>query len=504
MTKYVDKTVDFIKTHIGIILTIFFDFYAIFNLKAYLSKGSNKIILLFSLFCIVVNIILILVLKKIKKLNNDFSKIFLNIALPIGLLYVVLIPVFAGTDEPFHFFRAYQISQGDIINSEDYNTKIPENLLNLHYRKIKENYLGLKGFKDLDKTSIVELPIKDTATSYSPIQYFPQIFGIKIGLIFNMNPMLIVMLSRLFVFVTWTIIIYHSIKIFPYNKLLFMLICLSPAMLSLVSTTSGDIMLDAFSFLLIAFTLKLFKDKTKLDYKKIILLLFLCVSISLCKTIYFIFTFLILIIPPECYGSKKKKWLYTLLILILSLFSDFLWVAMSSTQIVGDSSESSLQLKYILSHPLDYIFILVRTFLGNFYYYVVNLFSGGEMCYSKANIPSILEISYVFIVVLSMKFNNDTKHFKYTKYLFWVIFLMIFVATSTAMYINWTNMYWGVEYPTIEGVQSRYLIMTIPLLLIPYKINVPQINENKITTLCVYLNIYIMLFTISSLIIAHM
>ena len=72
------------------------------------------------------------IIRNISKLKDNINRVFLLISIPLGLLYVIMIPVFAGTDEPFHFFRAYQISQGTItVDNENYNTQIPKSLLNL-------------------------------------------------------------------------------------------------------------------------------------------------------------------------------------------------------------------------------------------------------------------------------------------------------------------------------------------------------------------------------------
>lgn len=505
MINFFNRSVDFVRKNIGLILTLFFDLYAIYNLKLQLPSGSYKTLILFTGLCIISNIILLFMLKKIPKIKENFCKLFLLIAIPIGLLYIITIPIFAGTDEPLHFFRAYQISEGTIsVDSDNYDTKIPENVLNLHYRKIKENYVPFRGFEKLENDNRVILPIDDAASQYSPIQYIPQILGIKIGEFLNLSPMMIVLLSRILIFSTWCILTYFSIKIFPYNKLLFLLVCLSPALLSLVSTTSGDIILNSFSFLFISYILKLFHDKPKLKFKNIILLLLLCVGISLCKTIYIILTLLLAIIPFECFESKNKKWFYVISIWIISFISDISWVTLSSLNLTSPESNSMEQLRYILSNPIDYIFIICRTFLGDFYYYITNFFSGSEMCYGKVNIPSILSISYVIIFLLSLEYNKNTEEFKNIKYLFWLIFLLIFGATVTALYINWTNIVGGIGYSTIEGVQSRYFIMLLPLILITFKVNTFfKIKQNILIKSCIYLNIFILLFSISSLIVVY-
>lgn len=50
-------------------------------------------------------------LRNIDKKQTDLSKVFLWIAIPIGLLYCVFNPLGRVPDERSHAFRAYEISQ---------------------------------------------------------------------------------------------------------------------------------------------------------------------------------------------------------------------------------------------------------------------------------------------------------------------------------------------------------------------------------------------------------
>ena len=72
------------------------------------------------------------------------------------------------------------------------------------------------------------------------------------------------------------------------------------------------------------------------------------------------------------------------------------------------------------------------------------------------------------------------------------------------MYINWTNTMAGIAFPYIIGVQSRYFTMLVPLLLITFKISQNfKISKDTLLKSCAYLNVYIMLSAISSLIIFY-
>ena len=50
---------------------------------------------------------------KEKLFNISIEKIFVVIALVFGFLYTIILPPFQSVDEASHFFRAYQISEGN-------------------------------------------------------------------------------------------------------------------------------------------------------------------------------------------------------------------------------------------------------------------------------------------------------------------------------------------------------------------------------------------------------
>ncbi len=492
-----------IKQHFPLIILIFFGIYSISYLKIRVPNISNKLFILF-LIAFIFSIIFYFFIKKNIEKNIPIEKLFLITSIIIGLLYAFSIPILSGTDEPSHFYRAYQVSQGVFIDKSDsYDLKIEKDLLDLHYRKINENYKSEVIKKDLDKKTKVDLPEKDAIGSYSPLQYIPQALGIKIGLLLNLNSMFIVLIARILIFVVWVIFGYFAIKIFPYNKLLYFLFLTAPSILSLVSTCSGDVLLLGSSFLFISKILDFMKNKKQITAKDILLLTLLTVFISITKTVYFFLTFLTFLIPKECFKNKNKRVLFLIYILFLSIFIDLLWYYLASFYDVGAISNAKDQVMFIIKNPLKYLFIFIRTFFEKAYYYLVNIFAGNEMCYSRVNIPSILSIAYLALVILSFSKNDFKKNAKKEILLFWLVFILILGAASTAMYVYWTNDLAGVGYYKILGVQSRYLVMLIPPLLLPIKLNI-NIDEKKFLKYAISVNMSIYLCSISTIIISYL
>ncbi len=492
-----------IKQHFPLFILIFFGIYSISYLKIKISNIPNILFILF-LISFVFSIISYLFIKKYIEKNAPIEKIFLITSIIIGTLYVFSIPILAGTDEPAHFYRAYQVSQGVFVdNSDNYDLEIEKDLLDLHYRKIKDNYKPEVINKKLDKSDKVLLPEKDAIGSYSPLQYIPQALGIKIGLLFNINPVFTVILSRILILIVWIIFGYKAIKIFPYNKLLYFLFLTAPAILSLTSTCSGDILLLGSSFLFVSKVLDYVKNKTPIKMKDIILLSLLTIFISISKTVYFLLILLVFLIPKESFKNNKKRYLFLIYIMFLAIIIDLGWNYLASFYDLGTYNNTKDQILFVLKKPITYMFIFLRTFIENIYYYIINFFAGNEMCYAKVSIPSLLSILYVYLVIISCSKNEFKKKAYKEIGLFWIIFIFILGAISTAMYANWTNVIEGIGYYQILGVQSRYFVMLIPMLLLPIKIKM-KIEESIVLKYAISVSLAVYLCCISTLLTSYL
>ncbi|MGN1299285.1 MAG: hypothetical protein ACI4UE_04815 [Candidatus Scatovivens sp.] len=104
-----------------------------FNLLVYkIDIGSWNLKYIIEIL-LIASFIILLMYFAIKKYNKFIEKMFLLFAIPIGILYMTfLLPTFAP-DENYHAYRAYQISEGQIIvkvdENNDTHTYIPEDLL---------------------------------------------------------------------------------------------------------------------------------------------------------------------------------------------------------------------------------------------------------------------------------------------------------------------------------------------------------------------------------------
>lgn len=464
--------------------------------------------LVFLLVCILANIGAFITYKYLSKVEKiKVENLFLIIALIYGGLYLMFIPAILGTDELPHFLRPYQISVGDVIvkNPEKNETKIPKALNNLISEYVMASRYDKKYFLESVDYSKTDQLWNGNVTSidYSPIPYLPQIIGFWGARLLHLSPMLTMYFVRLLNFITFVVLAYFAIKLIPTKKVFALILYTSPAVLSIVSTCSGDTFALGLFLLLIAYILNLTKTKRKLTKSDYIILALASIGISTYKVFYVLYTLLLFLIPKESFGdNKKKKVLILSIIIFISLFLDFAWFISTSVGSKVSGGLTSKQIMFILTNPLKYVFIFINTYINDIYYYATNIVAGTEMCYGLARMNQLFIFAYLFIFVLS--YFDGSKQLKISlagKILIIFVSLAIFGLVSTTLYLDWTSYKLGIGALKIIGIQSRYFWpLIIPIVVImPYaKRKYKDINLLKCS---VILNTILLINCISSLLI---
>lgn len=501
------------KNIIYILFVLFFDILIYYKFYTAISENKLKYNVIFIAFMFITNFMITwLIYLFNKKRNLSIEKKFLLISLIFGLLYLVGIPIMKGTDEPPHFFRIYQISTGNIIVKDEKDVSmIPDNLFRFAWLDGGMQNYNIKKITEKFSDNEIVLNNGHAPTKYSPIQYFPQIIGFNLGRLLGFGPFLCAFLTRFMNFVFWLVISFYAIKILPINREFVALLYAAPAMLSLVSTMSGDALLNACVLLFISIILNLYYNKKELKIMLYILLIVLTVIISTIKIVYFPVLFLIFLISKNQYcikifkNIKISKLICLIILFSIGIGSTFFWYKISNLSVTSGNAElPSSQLSFIIHNPVQYLLIFGKTLTNDVYYYLVNLVAGKEMCYGIVKINGLLVLGYFITWVLSFFCSNMEVHIKkYVKVLIAFLFIVIVGAVSTVMYINYTITNGGVGYNSITGIQSRYFISLIPILILIFPAKkIKCIKTNYIYDFWIIFNGLILMETVCSIVTA--
>lgn len=432
--------------------------------------------------------------------------IFVKMAIIFGLLYVFLIPPFQHADEGSHFKKAFLTHQlvllPDVNQEGQVGNNIPNSLIdfensNNKYITGKTNekysynqfYLDFAASKDLSEKQFVSYSTSKT----NPILYFPQAaFMTLTSLVFQivtfsskvLSPATFLYAGRIGNLIFFICCGFFSIKFIPFYKNLLLLLLLMPMSITLASSSSYDSMVISLTALFISIILYFAYNSKVTNIKKkeiIILSIFSIILIEL-KQVYYPIVGLFFLIPRNKFQSIRKYFSSFIIILSSGVFAHLLWMLISKNIIAAEGESSKYiqeQINFILHHPVDYLFVILRTFKELQFFYI-NSFVG-NLGWLNTSFPFIYVVFYfVFLLVLAIiDTNQEVSIGKKEKAWITLLFIAIVILIETSMYLIWTSIpeIGGIGFPTVEGVQGRYFIPCILLFyLIFYSSYLHKVN----------------------------
>lgn len=471
------------------------------------NTADKQYYLLFIFISIILYSIIIFLNKKMSnKLDSKIHKVFLLTALILGIIFIILSPLFTGSDEHNHYFRIYEITEGVFVTPTNglVGSELPEALKKTFETASGDNtkikYKAIKAMQDikLNKSNVTQYgdlytnSYSNTAL-YSPIQYLPHTIGFIIAKALNFSPFIIGIFGRTFNLIFYILIGYLSLKIIPKSKLFYLLILISPNMLQCATTLSADAFTNIVFLLILALILNFRSREKKLSRIEEILLFFLCIIISLCKIVYLPIVFLLLLIDKNHFiKENKEKLIFIIITIISSALVSLLWMSFTEGVFAITYDKTALQKQFIFNNIFEYVIILIRTFANYIIKYIECLFVGTTMYHSQLKIPILISFIYILIEALALLKENQNCKFNILQKIFILLIgLSIVVLISTAIYIQCTAQYFSVGNSTIEGIQGRYFIPVIFLIPFVFKSTNKKINidSNTLYKSSLYINL---------------
>jgi uncharacterized membrane protein len=190
---------------------------------------------------------------------------FLLPALLFGSLFVFLIPPFQSPDEPNHFFRAWQLSEGHFFpeKTEDRRLggRVPESLVALsgRFAYLKNDYsarVSPDSFyrhttPPLNAEKAVFHDFANTAI-YAPTAYLPQATAIRLMRAFDAPPLYILYAVRWANLLVWSLLVWAALVRIPFLRGSLAALALLPASLALAASANADVLTNGLVFWLMA------------------------------------------------------------------------------------------------------------------------------------------------------------------------------------------------------------------------------------------------------------
>lgn len=420
-----------------------------------------------------------------KKKEISIEKAFIRIIPIIGIMMLLGIPILRGHDELYHWYRCYEVSTGHLTTGLENGvegTEMPGSVIQIFpgWKDVTYQKVWEKSDVKIDKN---DTGILDSATSavYCFVQYVPQAIGIIIARIFTNRMLIIAYFARFFNLIISVLILYYAIKLMPFGKKIMFIPMLIPIFIECIATVSPDALTTSISFLYIAYILNIvFNENKKVGKKESIVLFILSIIVALCKIVYLPLVGLMLIIPKEKYEGKnyKNKYKNILIIGAIAIAANLIWLKISSKYLaLFTEGDSTFQVMEILKHPVKYIQILLYSIDLNGMTYIRTLF-GGQLGWDEViNLNSIVPYTLFILCIIITVIDNDVKKRFNIKQQIIIAFIVIAIIglIFTSLFVQWT----AIGSTGIAGVQGRYFIPILPLIMLLIGNNIKIFNKYK-------------------------
>ncbi len=451
-----------------------------------------------------------------KKVGTHPEYAFLVVALATGSLFALSeLRAYTSWDELIHYQVADNLSLKQIF-PKTVNDHYGTNLLPSSYSfeeqsiindKFDHDYRTKSASKKSSKKS--NFNIGTLITFYNQIGHLPSGITLLLGRIIRLPQHIIFVLGQWVNVLVFSTLIFFAIRKLKTGKMILAVTALLPTSIFLASNYGYDSWVTGFIALGLAYFFSALQqpDKKLTKRETIIMIASLVIGCGP-KAIYFPFIFLLFLLRPAKFDSKKqyRNFLIATTLAIIFVVGSFALPFLVSNgsgysdRRGGSGINASEQMHFILSDPVAYTGILFNFLKG-----YLNPMNAGGFTTFFAYLGSFqgfqILLAIMAIVTLTDRSEYDKKTTNLTRLSIVVAFFASVVLISTALYVSFTP----VGSPIINGVQPRYLIpILFPFLFIfgYFRLGIPQKFRSLYYTVIFGVMAFVMLHGIWDLVIS--
>lgn len=437
-------------------------------------------------FCILI----VLMILFQKKLAIHWNGLVLTIIL--GCIYTFIMPPFSCPDENRHINTVFQSSNTLLGVDTDGGTNEYLNLRKTELEAYEHLFGVVSGqpensipnmsthrslYVDLTKeTDNIYIRVPNLQCLKIPFwSYAPQIVGVTVARLLSLNGAMTLIAGRLFSVLFYALMISYSIYITPVGKEVFAVASLLPMSMELAASFSYDAFTIAISYVAIAYLLFLNTETAKVGYKELACLSCILALIAPVKIIYVFIGLIYFAVPNEKFRSRTWKFL-SILIPLLMGFCLIVFYRSSHIAFVIKSTGFVEGMKtYALSdfffRPLNVLKVYVITCIDARSLPKISTMLGGSLGWLDTHINEGYLYAFFSLLCVATFTENANKE-KLTgvqRLMMLGTFAFVWLLVMTAMLLDYTPR----DAIAIQGIQGRYALPILPLLLI-------GINNKKI------------------------
>jgi uncharacterized membrane protein len=375
------------------------------------------------------------------------SRLFVAVALVVGLAYVFVTPPFAVPDEQNHFWRALAVGHGQLLPTRGLDS--------MPVVKSTQNFVWVLSRTEPRETAAqklriaVALPYDGAAAGtvrfaawYTPLPYVAQAFVAALPL----RPSLVFYGGRIANLLLAVMLIALAIRIAPQYGSIFAAAALLPMSLYEFGSLSADAATIALAWLFTALLLA--------SPPRTWIIALVGFALALCKPAYFLIALLVLVIP--------LRWRQRFAILGATAFGTLLAIAAAQHGAYnarpGLPIDAGAQLRCIAADPIHFVHVMLHDVATNGRFYIeemIGRFGANELKLS----PVVITPEIVLLLVVALTCGTAMR--ARVRITALAIVVMTIAGILLSQYLIWSV----VCGDALEGVQGRYFLEILPLFL---------------------------------------
>lgn len=405
--------------------------------------------------------------------NDRFrgAEIYLVAALLIfGVSAVFLLPVSGGYDEEHHLMRVWEMSSLTLLPNDKLGNKMPFPGIywDLSYRRklivrtVENDFWEKYGSLSLDAYDYI-YNIK-TRSVYAPPLLFPQALVMRyLGRSLQWPALVVYYASRLIGLFSYILLSWFAVRFIPYGKWVIALIASSPMAMLQASTISADTISNGIALFFIGGSLAVAQRK-ELKWKEMTYIILLLLILFWGKVnIVTLAVLPFLILRPSQFKIRYGYIIILFIAMSLLLIEVVGWNLLAYSRYYDALEGADLfgQINFILKNPYEFITIIIDYIRLNF---LISIYTVTALYpFNYWPVPNWTYYLYFIGLVSTLMIKDSNISITgRTRIGLFTVFVLAYLGTIISLYLSYTP----VGNDGVRGVQGRYFIAIIPLLLI--------------------------------------
>ena len=435
---------------------------------------------------------------KDKLINIPMHYLFLILAIIESILFSFLMPINQTPDEHHHIDIIF-----DEMGVEEYKNDIYQYFNDIGVEDVKgvyDNKINKTLYFDLDAKFHKRLSLFDLRLKYTIIRHIPSAIGLCLGMFLDLPIFMCLVLAEFTSIIFYLIFGVLTLKKIPLKKDIFLFVLLMPMMIQQASSVGYDNTVNSLSIFLIAYILSIYYSEKNIVWSSIVVISIITFIIAITKIPYVIISVLIFLIPRDRWNigigkvricELNKKYIIFLFIAVFLMCIVFLYFVRNIRDIKIFRSA--------IMDPCNTVRLIFNSFNIFSDFYIRSLI--GNFGALDSNVHRMFLFLFVIILTYINGFCENDICISIKDRIVYILTGMVVIAVIFVALLTWTYSIAGYstdttvevmlqinrEFESIQGVQGRYFIPIIPLLLLGFSGN----NKKTVCSTWIMVSYYV-------------